>query len=96
MFVCCCFYSSDELRQSKTDREELEKETERWKAEQMNERDQERLQHKYVTAAECDIFYVTSRCSQRVLRIEDIHRLYQALNKRLFRDATYSVQLELL
>ncbi|XP_026158478.1 IQ domain-containing protein E isoform X2 [Mastacembelus armatus] len=36
----------EELRQLKTEREELEKETERWKAEQTNEWDRERQQHK--------------------------------------------------
>ncbi|XP_029315645.1 IQ domain-containing protein E [Cottoperca gobio] len=36
----------DELRQLRTEREELETETERWKAEQTNERDKERQQHK--------------------------------------------------
>ncbi|XP_040000712.1 IQ domain-containing protein E isoform X2 [Xiphias gladius] len=36
----------DELRQFRTEREELEKETESWKAEQTNERDKEREQHK--------------------------------------------------
>ncbi|KAG8014619.1 IQ domain-containing protein E [Nibea albiflora] len=36
----------DELRQLRTEREELEKETEQWKAEQTKERDKERQQHK--------------------------------------------------
>ncbi|XP_022594020.1 IQ domain-containing protein E [Seriola dumerili] len=36
----------DELRQLRTEREELEKETERWKAEQTSERDNEKQQHK--------------------------------------------------
>ncbi|XP_074485831.1 IQ domain-containing protein E isoform X1 [Sebastes fasciatus] len=36
----------DELRHFRTEREELETETERWKAEQTNERDKERQQHK--------------------------------------------------
>ncbi|KAK5865552.1 hypothetical protein PBY51_019816 [Eleginops maclovinus] len=36
----------DELKQLRTGREELETETERWKAEQTNERDKERQQHK--------------------------------------------------
>ncbi|KAF3852581.1 hypothetical protein F7725_005936 [Dissostichus mawsoni] len=38
----------DELRQLRTGREELETETERWKAEQTIDRDKERQQHKYV------------------------------------------------
>ncbi|XP_070845910.1 IQ domain-containing protein E isoform X1 [Chaetodon trifascialis] len=36
----------DELRQLRTERDELEKETERWRAEQTKERDKERQQHK--------------------------------------------------
>ncbi|XP_075947680.1 IQ domain-containing protein E isoform X1 [Anarhichas minor] len=36
----------DELRQSRTERQESETETERWKAEQTNVRDKERQQHK--------------------------------------------------
>ncbi|KAK9540691.1 hypothetical protein VZT92_003128 [Zoarces viviparus] len=36
----------DELRQSRIERQESETETERWKAEQTNERDKERQQHK--------------------------------------------------
>ncbi|XP_059192512.1 IQ domain-containing protein E [Centropristis striata] len=36
----------DELRRLRTEREELETETERWKAEQTNEQDKERQQHK--------------------------------------------------
>ncbi|XP_073319912.1 IQ domain-containing protein E [Pagrus major] len=36
----------DELRQLRTEREELEKETETWKAEQTKERDKERQEHK--------------------------------------------------
>uniref|UniRef100_UPI0037E73EA9 IQ domain-containing protein E n=1 Tax=Semicossyphus pulcher TaxID=241346 RepID=UPI0037E73EA9 len=36
----------DELRQLRTEREEREKETEQWKAEQTKERDKERQQHK--------------------------------------------------
>ncbi|XP_038568819.1 IQ domain-containing protein E [Micropterus salmoides] len=36
----------DELRQLRTERQELEKETERWKAEQTKERDKEKQQHK--------------------------------------------------
>lgn len=35
----------DELKQLKTEKEELEKETERWKAEQANQRDKEREQY---------------------------------------------------
>ena len=46
--LCCVFVFSDELRQLRTEREELEKETERWKDEQTKERDKERQQHKYV------------------------------------------------
>ncbi|TKS68532.1 IQ domain-containing protein E [Collichthys lucidus] len=37
----------DELRQLRTEREELEKDTEQWKAEQTKEWDKERQQHKY-------------------------------------------------
>lgn len=47
--LCLCF--SDELRQLRTEREELEKETERWKAEQTKERDKERREHRYVFIA---------------------------------------------
>lgn len=47
----CVF--SDEVRQLRTEREELEKETERWKAEQTKEQDKERQQHKYVLVGMC-------------------------------------------
>lgn len=47
--LCLCF--SDELKQLRTEREELEKETERWKAEQTKERDKERQEHRYVFIA---------------------------------------------
>lgn len=46
--LCCVCFFSDELRQLRTEREDLEKETERWKAEQTKERDKETQQHKYV------------------------------------------------
>lgn len=41
------FYS-DELRQLRTEKEDLQKETECWKAEQIKERDEEKERHKWV------------------------------------------------
>lgn len=41
------FYSN-ELRRLRTEKEDLHKETEHWKAEQIKERDEERQQHKCV------------------------------------------------
>lgn len=46
--VWFCFVLSDELRQLRTEKEDLQKETECWKAEQIKERDQEKWQHKCV------------------------------------------------
>uniref|UniRef100_H2UME7 IQ domain-containing protein E n=1 Tax=Takifugu rubripes TaxID=31033 RepID=H2UME7_TAKRU len=39
-------HKDDELRRLRTEKEDLHKETERWKAEQIKERDEERQQHK--------------------------------------------------
>lgn len=47
------FVSSDEVRQLKKAREELEKDTEQWKTEQTKEQEEERLQHKYALAVMC-------------------------------------------
>lgn len=55
MRLFCVFYS-DELRQLRTEREELEKEAERRKAEQTKERDKERQQHKYASPVTCHWF----------------------------------------
>lgn len=41
------FYS-DELRQLRTEKDDLQKETECWKAEQIKERDEEKERHKWV------------------------------------------------
>lgn len=43
-----CFVFSDELRELRTEKENLQKETKSWKAEQTKERDQEKQQHKCV------------------------------------------------
>lgn len=51
--LCCVCVFSDELRQLRAEREELEKETEGWKAKQTKERDKETQQHKYVWS--CDV-----------------------------------------
>lgn len=48
LMIWFCFVFSDELRQLRTEKEDLQKETECWKAEQIKERDQENQQHKCV------------------------------------------------
>lgn len=41
-------FFSDEIRSLRTEKDDFHKETERWKAEQLKERDEERQQHKCV------------------------------------------------
>lgn len=59
-------FFSDELRQLRTEREKLEKETEQWKAEQTNEWNK---QHKYVLLAKCDIF-ISTICEIEIYEVQ--------------------------
>lgn len=69
-----CF--SDELRRVRTEKEDLHKETERWKAEQIKEWDEERQQHK---------------CVQLILDICSIH-IFPVSQGKCYKDAKKKYQ----